>query len=276
MRDRRFRECRMPLRLLFLSLLLAAGPVFAQSPHARVAYAAREVAAIGADSFAALQSAAGLPYRLLTPSRPAPANGYPLVLVLHGSGAVGADNRTQLGPMAKSWALPQAMAEFPAYVVAPQFPARTVAYVDGADGALESFARPPLQAALALVDELAARLPVDRRRIYVTGFSMGASSAWQALLARPDLFAAAMPVAGIAPPRSEAPRLRDVPLLVVHGDADTENPPGADRAMVEALRAAGNTRVELLLHAGLAHEVAPEILYGRWWREWLFRQVRSR
>lgn len=264
-------------RILCACLLVCAVSARAQAPsvppNARVVYDAGAVAALDARVFTAHHARSGLPYRLLTPTRPAPPGGYPLVLVLHGSGAIGTDNQAQMGAFAKSWALPQAMAAFPAYVVVPQFPARTADYTPGPDGILQSHANPPLHSALALVDELAARYRIDRRRIYVTGFSMGASGVWQALLARPDLFAAAVPVAGIAPPRAEAGRLKNVPLLVVHGDADTENPPASDLAMVKSLRAAGNARVEMVMHAGLEHEVAPEVLYGRWWREWLFRQT---
>jgi predicted peptidase len=265
------------LRILCACLLVCAVSAQAQapsvSPDRRVVYDARAVAALDDGVFTAHHAHSGLPYRLLAPIRPAPPDGYPLVLVLHGSGAIGTDNRAQLGALAKAWALPQVMGGFPAYVVVPQFPARTADYTPGPDGALQSQAYPPLQSALALVDELAVRYRVDRRRIYVTGFSMGASGVWQALLARPELFAAAVPIAGIAPPRAEAIRLKKVPLLVVHGDADTENPPQSDLAMVKALHAAGNTRVELVMHAGLAHEIAPEIVYGRWWRDWLFKQT---
>jgi predicted peptidase len=265
------------LRILCACLLACPASARAQlpsvSPDKRVAYDARAVAALDAGIFGAHHATSGLPYRLLKPSRPAPPGGYPLVLVLHGSGAIGTDNQAQMGDLAKAWALPQVMAAFPAYVVVPQFPARTADYTPGPDGILQSHANPPLQSALALVDELAARYRIDRRRIYVTGFSMGASGVWQALLARPGLFAAAVPIAGIAPPRAEAIRLRSVPLLVVHGDADTENPPGSDLAMVKALRAAGNQQVELVMHAGLEHEIAQEVLYGRWWREWLFRHT---
>lgn len=265
------------MRILCACLLACATSAGAQpavAPDARVVYDARAVAALDIGIFRAGHAHSGLPYRLLVPAGPAPADGYPLVLVLHGSGAIGADNQAQLGALATAWALPQVMAAFPAYVVAPQFPARTADYTPGPDGALQAHANPPLQPALALVDELAAHYRIDRRRIYVTGFSMGASGVWQALLARPGLFAGAVPIAGIAPPRADAVRLTKVPLLVVHGDADTENPPGSDLAMVQALRAAGNERVKLVMHAGLGHEIASEVLYGRWWREWLFEQRR--
>lgn len=268
---------------VFCTCLLALGvsaTVRAQStpaaaaPGARVTYDAAAVDAVDDAVFRAARSAAGLPYRLLAPAGPAPRAGYPLVLILHGSGAIGADNAAQIDALAKSWALPRVRAEFPAYVAAPQFAARTAHYKAGPDGASQSLANPPLDAALALIDELAAHHPIDRRRIYVIGFSMGASSVWHALLARPDLFAAAVPMSGVAPARARAAALRAMPLLIMHGNADTTNAPASDVAMVKALRAAGNTRTQFLMYAGLPHDIALEVVYGRWWRTWLFSQAR--
>jgi predicted peptidase len=134
----------MIVRMLCACLLACAACARAQAPStpadARVAYDARAVAALDAGVFSAHHARSGLPYRLLAPSSPAPAGGYPLVLVLHGSGAIGTDNGAQIGAFVKSWALPQAMADFPAYVVAPQFPARTADYTPGPDGILQSHA----------------------------------------------------------------------------------------------------------------------------------------
>ena len=271
-----------PARLagVLCACLLACAGARAQGPlpsaDARtVDYDQRAIAGLAPDAYGAGRAASGLPYRLLTPVGPKPAAGFPLVLLLHGSGAIGTDNLAQLDTLAMSWALPAVRAGFPAYVVAPQFARRSASYARGQDGIRASHAAPALRDALALVDEFAARYPVDRHRIYVVGFSMGASSAWQAALARPDLFAAAVPIAGIAPARSEAKRLRGMPLLIAHGDADDVNPIGADAAMLKALHEAGNADAELVVYPRLMHAVAPNILFGRWWRAWLFARKRQ-
>lgn len=267
---------------LWLALL---APACAGEPaEERVAYCARADAAtagaIDAAPFASgsFRASSGivLPYRLLAPARIAPGERYPLVLVLHGSGAIGEDNRSQLGGFSLAWAAPALRVRYPAYVLVPQFPARSADYGPSSIAGVEaSRGTRALTAAFALVEELAARHPVDRARIYATGFSMGGSAAWHAVLARPDLFAAAMPVSGIAPDAGLASRLLGVPLYVLHGDADPENPIDADRAMVAAIRRAGGDRVRMREYAGLDHRIPGDVFLGTWWRDWLFAQRRE-
>lgn len=216
-----------------------------------------------------------LPYRLLLPPDLRDGETYPLVLSFHGSGAIGTDNEAQLGAFVQTWAAPEIRRRFPAFVLAPQFPARSANYdPDPTDGLPASRSEPPLLAALALVDSLRALYPIDPRRIYVVGFSMGASTAWHALLLRPDLFAAAVPIAGVPPPRSTAPALRSVPVLLIHGNADPENPIDPDRAMYAALRQAGARHVRFWEYEGLDHAVPPDVAAGTAWRTWLFAQHR--
>ena len=62
-----------------------------------------------------------MPYRLF---RPEAAGKLPLVVYLHGSGGLGADNEKQLGLGnifgTRVWALPANQQHFPCYVIAPQ------------------------------------------------------------------------------------------------------------------------------------------------------------
>jgi len=225
-------------------------------------------------SAARFQSASGaLSYRLLPPATVEDGKRYPLVVVLHGSGAVGDDNLKQLGQLAMSWAAPSIRARFPAYVLAPQFPERSANYLpSAADGLLAAQPGPNIPTLTALVADLGKRYPIDVRRIYVTGFSMGASAATQALLQQPGLFAAAVAFSGIPPERSAAARLAATPLLIVHGDADTENPIGPDRAMVAALQRQPGARVRFFEYQGMEHRVPADMLLADAWRAWLFAQ----
>ena len=237
-------------------------------------------ASITADDFASGSFTASdgtvLPYRLLAPASMEPGRRYPLVVQFHGSGAIGSDNRAQIeGDLAaRAWAVPALRARYPAFVLVPQFPQRSANYDDPATPTV-AYAAPVLQSALELVDAVAARAPVDPRRIYASGFSMGGSTTLLALLARPDLFAAAMTMSAIAPSRSEAARLKTMPLLMLHGDADSENPIGSDREMVAAIRAAGGRQARLREYAGLKHQPPGDMLPGEWWRDWLFAQHRK-
>jgi predicted peptidase len=282
-RTERARLARRTLLLLGLVLPVAcAGPaheIVARTGTGSVGEATEiaQLAALPIEPFTAGafsgSNGTRLVYRLLAPESPRAGRRYPLVLVLHGSGAIGTDNQAQLGPFARSWTSPGLRRRFPAYVLVPQFPARSAVYeTSGVDALPVSRPQPSLETALELVDKLLGDDPIDRSRVYAIGFSMGGSAAWDALALRPELFAAAVPIAGVPPPRDEAPRIAQIPILIVHGTRDTENPIDPDRAMYAALRSAGARRVRFREYEGLDHNVPPDMFLGTRWREWLFAQ----
>jgi polyhydroxybutyrate depolymerase len=71
----------------------------------------------------------------------------------------------------------------------------------------------------ALLDELPRHLPIDPARLYVTGFSNGASMAFRLGLELSDRIAAVAPVAGYCWQREPKPS-RIVPALYLVGDKD--------------------------------------------------------
>ena len=222
-----------------------------------------------------LRRIGALPYRILapvptaTPERPAP-----LVIMLHGSDQLGTDNAAQVGVLAKSWATPVMRARFQAYVVAPQFDKRPVEYGRTVDGPRISRPGVELNALYALVDDLEARLPIDRSRVYIVGFSMGASTAIQALAGQPGRFAGAIAFSPVPPTRALANRVVGTPLLLVAGTADTVNPMQATRRWEESLERAGGD-VRMIVYDGLGHDVPREMILATNWRDWLFRQQRG-
>lgn len=226
-------------------------------------------AKFSAQTFVAADGAT-IPYRLY---RPASRQRLPVVVILHGSGAIGTDNDAQMGALAAAWADPAFARDNPAIVVAPQAPVRTANYEMSDDGLLASEAGPPLTAILELVDQLAKDPGVDASRISVVGFSMGASAAMQALLARPERFSAAVAFSAVPPPRSAARRMPDVPLLLVHGDRDDENPIAPDLAWAGALDRDG-AMGRLIIYRGMDHRIPDDMLTDRVWRRWLLQQRR--
>jgi predicted peptidase len=217
-----------------------------------------------------------LPYRLMAPASPAPDGRYPLVVLLHGSGAMGTDNEMQIGAFARSWADPELRKRFPAYVLVPQVAARSADYRPGADGLLASSPGVSLKAVLELVDSFRARPGIDRQRIYLVGFSMGGSAALNALLERQEYFAAVIAFSPVPPQRGLAARVSSVPMLLVHGSADEENPYPADRAWAQAVADAGGRPIFIVID-GMAHEFPQQMLVRHDWRRWLFaRRLRPK
>jgi predicted peptidase len=213
-----------------------------------------------------------LPYRLLEPMTLDSGKRYPLVLQLHGSGAIGTDNEGQIGAFSNGWLQPEIRKRYPAYVLVPQFPARTVEYPAVANESQLRSHPTLLTSAYELVDFIAKEFPVDRSRIYVVGFSMGASSALQAIIAHPDWFAAAMAIAPVPPDASTIPA---TPILILHGDRDTENPFTVSRAWSDEITRRGARNIEFRAYPGLEHELPPDVPAGTWWRDWLFSKRRT-
>jgi predicted peptidase len=200
-------------------------------------------------------------YRLLSP--PDATVTYPLILMLHGSGAIGTDNITQLGVLVKLWAQPDIRTKYPAYVLAPQFPQRSSNYTsDSARNVLVSAPDQSVSTVLQLIDSLKKVLPINR--IYVIGFSMGASTALNALALRPDLFAAAVSVSGIP----DFKRTRKVPLWLIHGNADQENPFSSDSLFYKTMH---DRHMKFWEIDQMEHEVYPALYMSDAIPKWLFR-----
>ena len=202
-----------------------------------------------------------LPYRIASP---AGSTRRPLVLVLHGSGAIGADNEAQLGRFAASWAQ---LLDFrdPPVIVVPQVPRRSADYALCGDSPCASRPGPSFGSLSDLLDSFAADDGIDPGRIYLVGFSMGASAALQLALARPGRIAGVVAFAPVPPPKDRAAELRRLPLLVVHGSADTENPFEVSRGWVRQLIAVGGG-ARLDVRQGMEHQVPDDMVTDAEWR----------
>ena len=183
-------------------------------------------------------------YRLYKPAAAAHKNQkLPLVVVFHGSGAIGTNNQSQLGLLAKMFAGPDLQKKYPAFVLAPQFATRSSDYeLDSMRTVVVSVPRNCLQTAIELIDSLKQHLPIDQKRIYAIGYSMGGSTTINAISARPDLFAAGVSIAGI-PQFDRMASITHIPLWLIHGRDDTENPIDSDEWFYEELRTKGLIRL---------------------------------
>ncbi len=164
------------------------------------------------------------------------AKQWPLILYLHGSTERGND-----AAMVRRNGLPaylQQQPGFPFVVVSPQLP--------------EQRSRWDPDQLKEFLTSVMAGLHVDRNRVYMTGWSLGATGTWETAMRFPRMFAAIAPVAGDVD-ASQAALLRGIPIWVFHGADDMNVLASQSIDMVEALRDCG-AEVQFTLYQDCGHE----------------------
>ncbi len=166
-----------------------------------------------------------LPYRFFAPEGIDPKQKYPLVIALHGMGERGTDNNLQLtaNKMATCWAEPTIQAKNPCFVIAPQCPV-TSGWTDS----------PVYTVLINLIETALSRFNIDKDRVYITGLSMGGNGTWNCICLSPDLFAAAVPIAGWGN-TAKGPVIKNIPIWAFHGHSDNVVAVDNSRFMVEAV-----------------------------------------
>ena len=125
--------------------------------------------------------------------------------------------------------------------------------------------------ALASLDATNKEFNGDRRRLYLTGLSMGGYGTWSIARSHAGKFAALIVICGgIVPPAgigldptavaaipsdpytATAKKIGSTPVWVYHGDADPAVPVSESRKMVEALKAVG-ANVHYTEYPGVGH-----------------------
>ena len=161
---------------------------------------------------------------------------YPLVFFLHGAGERGddLDIGSRHGFMEH---VREDGAEYPFIFVAPQCP-------------YDKYWGCYTESLLAFLDHICNTLPVDRDRVYLTGLSMGGTGTWMLAMAEPERFAAIAPICGSGIYwYGEA--LKNVPVMVYHGDCDETVPIQNSMEMIKSInRHGGNAEIKILYGVG--------------------------
>jgi len=100
-----------------------------------------------------------------------------------------------------------------------------------------------------LLDMVMARYSIDKKKVVVTGFSMGGTGTWHFAEKFPERFSAAIPVAG-RPPAD--PAGWHLPVLAIHSRDDQVVPFGPAEARIAELQKAG-VNAKLIPLAGITH-----------------------
>jgi predicted peptidase len=219
-----------------------------------------------------------MPYRLF---RPQTTGKVPLVVYLHGSGGQGDDNLKQLGFGnifgTRVWLLPENQKRFPCYVLVPQTDRGWVRY-DPAKLEKGEFEMVPglgqgTGKVLEVIDALRHEFPIDERRIYVMGQSMGGAGTWNIVSNRPHLFAAATICCGSIS-KDDGTGSIETPVWNFHGDSDQTVPVAISRDRIAARRKAGGHPLSTE-YAGVDHNVWEWAFTEPALVTWLFSQRRG-
>jgi poly(3-hydroxybutyrate) depolymerase len=175
-----------------------------------------------------------MPYRIYVPTTYNPSRAFPLVVALHG---LGASEDSMFSPIYGG--VPKLAEQHGFIVVAP------LGYrVDGGYGyfrvAGQSNRRTELseQEVMEVVQQVKQQYKIDDSRIYLMGHSMGGIGTWALAAKYPDLWAALGPISGTGNPAT-VEKMRTIPEIVVHGDADDVVPVAGTRAMVAEMKKLG-------------------------------------
>ncbi len=174
-------------------------------------------------------------YAILIPRGYSPSRPVPLILALHfgvaGGTAAGAGRdvvQILIGP---------ALAELGGIIVAPDS-----VHGDWSSAENES-------AVNALLDLVLARYAIDKKKMLVTGFSMGGAGAWHFGQNFPERFSAVIPVAGRPPASSAGWRL---PVLAIHSRDDQVVPFAPTEQRIAELQKSG-VNARLIALTGITH-----------------------
>ncbi len=181
----------------------------------------------------------------------------PWMMFLHGMGERGDDLE-----LVKKWGPPKLLADlddFPFILISPQCP--------------KDIGWKPSHLT-QILDAVQSQMNVDKKRLYVTGLSMGGYGTWSMLGAIPDRIAAAVPVCGGGRP-GMADQMIAVPVWAFHGDADRVVPLEESKRMVDAVNDAGGN-AKMKVYEGVGHNSWTETYSNDAVYRWLLEHTLDR
>lgn len=127
--------------------------------------------------------------------------------------------------------------------------------------------------AIDTINEIVKKYPIDRKRIYVCGQSMGGFATWEIICCYPDMFAAAVPVCGRAD-EAKAPSIAHIPIWIFHGALDPAVKVARSRNMFKALKNTGGmpkyTEYLKVKHNAWSYSYSSKLF------RWMFNQKKSK
>jgi predicted peptidase len=194
-----------------------------------------------------------------------PGERWPLMMFLHGAGERGTNlsKVTAHGPPK----IVKTRPDFPFILVSPQCP----------NGEFWS-----ADVLLHLLDEVTRKYLVDTNHVYLTGLSMGGYGTWKLGLQHPERFAAIAPICGGGEPfdvflasRNKAQALKTLGVWAFHGAKDPLVKLEESERMVNALKRAGCSDVQLTVYTDAGHDSWTETYNNPELYQWLLKHNRK-
>ncbi len=200
----------------------------------------------------------------------------PLLIFLHGAGGVGDDINQIKGKPTEIWNGIRNFNKGPALVVAPQ------CLKQGKNGERGVWTPEDLN---ILLQHLKATLPVDERRIYLTGISMGGYGTWVWGAHNPEHFAAIAPIVGgigregpkdVTPDLEQwAVNLAKIPVYAFVGALDKTVPPERSERMIAAIQKAGGKEAKLKVYPDEGHNAGRVVVSSAEFYDWMFSKKQN-
>jgi predicted peptidase len=211
-------------------------------PILAAAQAPGEPSTITLKLYARTLERAGVPpisYVIAIPPNYSAATPVPLILALHFG--VGGGDATGAGGDVVQALVGPALAELGAIIVAP-------------DSLRGNWSTPENEKAVnALLDMVIDQYAIDKKKVAVTGYSMGGTGSWHFAEKFPGRFSAAIPVASRPPASATEWRL---PVLAIHSHQDQVAPFGPVEARIEELQKTG-VNAKMIALNGVTHYEVP-------------------
>lgn len=200
-----------------------------------------------------------LRYGFFKPAQNNPGQLYPLIVYLHGSrDTVSRD---------MMWYDEEMQKKHPAFVITP----KCIQSNQGWGNTWQEGHTEATRKTLALIDSLVKTNPIDRKRIYLYGISMGGFGVFSILAKEQGKFAAAYAICGGSEARA-AGKLLSTPLWIFHGAIDDIVPVHLSRDVYNEMIRLGGQRVKYTEYPGVKHNSWENASKEKELPDWLFAQ----
>lgn len=204
-------------------------------------------------------------YQVYVPAKLKSESSLPVIIFLHGIGQRGSGGfvptEGAFGALVRNY-----FAKVPALVLLPQ--CRPGSY--WSDSTMDKMV-------IQSLEETVTEFGADRRRIYLTGVSMGGYGVWHFAPEHPGTFAALVSICGGSSLQSGdrfspvARKVGKTPAWLFHGASDKVVPSSESRQLVEALKE-NQGNVKYSEYPGVGHDVWMKVLTEKELMPWLLAQ----